>query len=303
MRPLKEIRYDNLLRLIDEAKSTSDLANRTGIAVSYLLQIKNKNAIQNGKPKGIGDKIAAKLEDGMNKPRGWLDQVHTITDEPPSSQDLFLRDNVQYLMNKKGVTFPLLAKRTNIKEEKLRECIENEDIEDTLIIKTLADFFILPVNSLLYQDIALNPRGVNILKVRETPVNRVPIRGYAQLGAEHHWVDLEYPVGQGDGYIWWPSRDPAAYALRCQGDSMQPRIKHNEYAIIEPSHTINNGDEVLVVTDKDEVMVKTYAYEQGGRVTLLSVNESHEAINLYRENIKKMHYLAGIAKESLVIAL
>ncbi|AGI32291.2 TPA: helix-turn-helix transcriptional regulator [Mannheimia haemolytica] len=77
MRPLKEIRYDNLLRLIDEAKSTSDLANRTGIAVSYLLQIKNKNAIQNGKPKGIGDKIAAKLEDGMNKPRGWLDQIHS----------------------------------------------------------------------------------------------------------------------------------------------------------------------------------------------------------------------------------
>ncbi|HDL4152236.1 TPA: helix-turn-helix transcriptional regulator [Mannheimia haemolytica] len=63
--------------MIDEAKSTSDLANRTGIAVSYLLQIKNKNAIQNGKPKGIGDKIAAKLEDGMNKPRGWLDQIHS----------------------------------------------------------------------------------------------------------------------------------------------------------------------------------------------------------------------------------
>lgn len=77
MRPLKEIRHDNLLRLIEEAKNTSELANRTGIAVSYLLQIKNKNAIQNGKPKGIGDKIASKLEDGMNKPRGWLDQDHS----------------------------------------------------------------------------------------------------------------------------------------------------------------------------------------------------------------------------------
>lgn len=79
MRPLKEIRHDNLLLLIEEAKSTSELASRTGISVSYLLQIKNKNAIQNGKPKGIGDKIAAKLEDGMNKPRGWLDRVHTNT--------------------------------------------------------------------------------------------------------------------------------------------------------------------------------------------------------------------------------
>lgn len=303
MKTVKENRYANLLLLIEEAGSMPRLEERTGITANYLRQIKNKNAIQNGKPKGIGDKIAAKLEDGMNKPRGWLDQVHTTAEEVPPSEGLFLRDNVQYLMNKKGVTFPLLAKRTNIDEEKLKECIENEEIENTLIIKTLADFFILPVHSLLYKDIALNPKGVNILKVRETPVNRVPIRGYAQLGADHHWVDLEYPIGQGDGYIWWPSRDPAAYALRCQGDSMKPRIKHNEYAILEPGNTINNGDEVLVVTDKDEVMVKIYAYEQGGRVTLLSVNESHEAINLYRENIKKMHYLAGIAKESLVIDL
>lgn len=77
MKTMKEIRHDNLLLLIDEAGSTSELASKTGIAVSYLLQIKNKNAIQNGKPKGIGDKIAAKLETGMNKPHGWLDQDHT----------------------------------------------------------------------------------------------------------------------------------------------------------------------------------------------------------------------------------
>ena len=71
MKTMKEIPHANVLLLIDEAGSTSELASKTGIAVSYLLQIKNKNAIQNGKPKGIGDKIAAKLEDGIGKPRSW----------------------------------------------------------------------------------------------------------------------------------------------------------------------------------------------------------------------------------------
>lgn len=84
---------------------------------------------------------------------------------------------------------------------------------------------------------------------------------------------------------------------------MTPRIKHGEYVIIEPNHEINNGDEVLVVTDEDQVMVKIYAYEQGGRLTLYSVNENHDPINLYQENIRKMHYMAGIAKESLVLDL
>lgn len=86
MSTVKENRYANLLLLIEEAGSVPRLEEKTGVTANYLRQIKNKNAIQNGKPKGIGDKIAAKLEDGMNKPRGWLDQIHSQSsaNTPPS---------------------------------------------------------------------------------------------------------------------------------------------------------------------------------------------------------------------------
>ena len=301
MKTMKEIRHDNLLLHIDEAGSTSELASKTGIAVSYLLQIKNKNAIQNGKPKGIGDKIAAKLEDGMGKPRGWLDQQHQAIEE---KQPVHLLDNVKFLMRKKGISLPLLAERTEIEKSRLLELLNSDNVEnEKLFLNTLEQLFLVSADSLLYDDLSQNPKGVNFLKMRSIPVNHVPIRGYAQLGTEGHWIDLEYPVGEGDGYIWWPSRDEDVYALKCQGDSMTPRIKHGEYVIIEPNHEIKNGDEVLVVTDEDQVMVKIYAYEQGGRLTLYSVNENHEPINLYQENIRKMQYIAGIAKESLVLDL
>ena len=301
MKTMKEIRHDNLLLLIDEAGSTSELASKTGIAVSYLLQIKNKNAIQNGKPKGIGDKIAAKLEDGMGKPRGWLDQQHQAIEE---KQPVHLLDNVKFLMRKKGISLPLLAERTEIEKSRLLELLNSDNVEnEKLFLNTLEQLFLMSADCLLYDDLSQNPKGVNFLKMRSIPVNHVPIRGYAQLGTEGHWIDLEYPVGEGDGYIWWPSRDEDVYALKCQGDSMTPRIKHGESVIIEPNHEIKNGDEVLVVTDEDQVMVKIYAYEQGGRLTLYSVNENHEPINLYQENIRKMQYIAGIAKESLVLDL
>lgn len=301
MNTVKENRYNNLLRLVEEAGSMVRLEERTGVTANYLRQIKNKNVIQNGKPKGIGDKIAAKLEDGMGKPRGWLDQQHQAIEE---KQPINLLNNVKFLMRKKGISLPLLAERTEIEESRLLELLNSDNVEnEKLFLNTLEQLFLISTDRLLYDDLSQNPKGVNFLKMRSVPVNRVPIRGYAQLGAEGHWVDLEYPVGEGDGYIWWPSRDEDVYALKCQGDSMTPRIKHGEYVIIEPNHEIKNGDEVLVVTDEDQVMVKIYAYEQGGRLTLYSVNENHEPINLYQENIRKMHYMAGIAKESLVLDL
>lgn len=301
MNTVKENRYNNLLRLVEEAGSMVRLEERTGVTANYLRQIKNKNVIQNGKPKGIGDKIAAKLEDGMGKPRGWLDQQHQAIEE---KQPINLLDNVKFLMRKKGISLPLLAERTEIEESRLLELLNSDNVEnEKLFLSTLEQLFLISTDRLLYDDLSQNSKGVNFLKMRSVPVNRVPIRGYAQLGAEGHWVDLEYPVGEGDGYIWWPSRDEDVYALKCQGDSMTPRIKHGEYVIIEPNHEIKNGDEVLVVTDEDQVMVKIYAYEQGGRLTLYSVNENHDPINLYQENIRKMHYMAGIAKESLVLDL
>ena len=301
MNTVKENRYNNLLRLVEEAGSMVRLEERTGVTANYLRQIKNKNVIQNGKPKGIGDKIAAKLEDGMGKPRGWLDQQHQAIEE---KQPVNLLDNVKFLMRKKGISLPLLAERTEIEESRLLELLNSDNVEnEKLFLSTLEQLFLISTDRLLYDDLSQNSKGVNFLKMRSVPVNRVPIRGYAQLGAEGHWVDLEYPVGEGDGYIWWPSRDEDVYALKCQGDSMTPRIKHGEYVIIEPNHEIKNGDEVLVVTDEDQVMVKIYAYEQGGRLTLYSVNENHDPINLYQENIRKMHYMAGIAKESLVLDL
>ncbi len=77
---IEEIRIKNLLVLIEEAHSTANLAHKADTSPAYLSQIINKVASSTGTPRGVGDKLARKLETGMKKPLGWLDQDHEDND-------------------------------------------------------------------------------------------------------------------------------------------------------------------------------------------------------------------------------
>ena len=61
-------------RLIAEAGSAAGLARRAGASGSYLSQIRSGTAYPDGRPRRMGDRLAAKLERGMDKPVGWMDR-------------------------------------------------------------------------------------------------------------------------------------------------------------------------------------------------------------------------------------
>lgn len=131
---------------------------------------------------------------------------------------------------------------------------------------------------------------------------RIPVVGHARLGDNGHFVELEYPVGHGDGYIDLPTRDPNAYALRCVGDSMKPRIRNGEFVVVEPNRAIANGDEVLVKAADGRVMVKQFLYRRDGRVHLLSVNEAHPPMALDEHEVEAMHCVVAITMASRWVA-
>lgn len=138
----------------------------------------------------------------------------------------------------------------------------------------------------------------DVFPIPQNSFRKIPVRGMAQLGDNGHFVDVEYPVGHGDGYVAFPTRDPDAYALRCNGESMRPRVKHNEFVVVEPGTQIQNGDEVLVKSQDGRVMVKELAYVRDGVVHLSSVNEKHGMLRIPQEQIERLHFVAGIVKRS-----
>lgn len=131
------------------------------------------------------------------------------------------------------------------------------------------------------------------------PGRRIPVVGTAQLGDNGHWAELDYPVGHGDGYLDFPSRDKDAYGVRCKGDSMLPRIKDGEFVVIEPNRKVDHGDEVLVKAKDGRVMVKIFLYAAQGRTHFMSVNEAHAPIAIDSDQIERLHFVAAIVKPSM----
>lgn len=127
----------------------------------------------------------------------------------------------------------------------------------------------------------------------------IPVVGTAQLGDNAHFCELEHPVGNGDGSLQWPTNDQNAYALRCRGESMKPRIRHGEYVVVEPNREVIPGDEVVVKALDGRVMVKQMAYIRDGMVHLDSINETHPRVSILQSDVSVLHYVAGIAKNAL----
>jgi phage repressor protein C with HTH and peptisase S24 domain len=77
MKPISEIRRDNLLLAIDRCKTITALADAAGVSAANLSQVKNRTPeSKTGKPKGMGDSLARKIEKALGEPEGWMDVEH-----------------------------------------------------------------------------------------------------------------------------------------------------------------------------------------------------------------------------------
>lgn len=126
----------------------------------------------------------------------------------------------------------------------------------------------------------------------------VPVKGAAQLGPDGYFEALNYPVGQGDGYLKIMSQDADAYGLKVVGNSMMPRIKHHEFVVIEPNHTYVAGDEVLVCTHEGQCMIKIFMWLREGQYRFDSTNDDYAPVYLMEDEVEIVQYVGAIVKPS-----
>ena len=83
----KDIRHENFLKLIEEAGNVSKLARKCGYAnPASLHQLRARLEKQEEGSRGISHVLAAKLEEGMGKPKGWMDQRHRVKAAPVETE-------------------------------------------------------------------------------------------------------------------------------------------------------------------------------------------------------------------------
>lgn len=124
-----------------------------------------------------------------------------------------------------------------------------------------------------------------------------PVVGTAKMGDEGYYVELQHPVGHGDGFIDGYSSDPAAYALRVKGDSMHPAIRHGAFVVVEPSGHCMPGEYVAIGLVNGQRMVKELIMERQDEVVIESVNGNHRR-TLDRSEVEWMHPVAAVVAAS-----
>src|SRR5471032_159553 len=102
----KEIRIENLRFLVKQFKTADAVARRAETAPMYLSQILNQVKSSTGTSRGVGDKLARKIEVGCGLPEGWMDADHGALTEIPSldlakdsASNLVTQERVPYAVN------------------------------------------------------------------------------------------------------------------------------------------------------------------------------------------------------------
>lgn len=94
---IHEIRLENLRRLVAEIGTLRDVADLSDVSEGNLREILRGGKLPSGKPKGVGNKLARKLEEGCNNPDGWMDSLQSAPKEP-RQDELHLSPDEQTLL-------------------------------------------------------------------------------------------------------------------------------------------------------------------------------------------------------------
>ena len=110
--------------------------------------------------------------------------------------------------------------------------------------------------------------------VPESPAHRAPVVSWASAGNARAYEDL---ANQLEERVETDCRDPNAFAIIIEGDSMEPRFLAGDRVVFAPNSLPRNGDAIVAKLQDGRVLFKYFhrTGPEGGRVKLSSENPNY----------------------------
>lgn len=124
---------------------------------------------------------------------------------------------------------------------------------------------------------------------------KIPVVGMVKAGKRGFFDDAGYPVGEGFDTISRPYdvRDPNAYGVKVEGDSMRPKYDPGDVVVASPMRVVRNGDYVVARLADGEVMIKRYR-ESNQTVILESINTAFAPVVVPKNKLKFVHRVVWV---------
>lgn len=116
----------------------------------------------------------------------------------------------------------------------------------------------------------------------------VPVIGFAQAGRGGYFDEQGYPAGGAWDEVNLPqiqTRDKNLYALKIQGDSMEPLYRKNDVLVVSPGATVRKGDRIILKTTDGEVLAKELLKQNNKEITVRSLNKDYNDITVPQSQV------------------
>jgi phage repressor protein C with HTH and peptisase S24 domain/DNA-binding transcriptional regulator YiaG len=125
----------------------------------------------------------------------------------------------------------------------------------------------------------------------------VPLISWAQCGQLTDFEDVyDY-----EGYVAFNVQDRKAFAVTLRGDSMEPRYKAGDVAILYPSRKAETGNLVIAKIKNEGVVFKRFQIlsREPSRFRFISENPNYEPIERGEEDLEWIYPVANVVQNTL----
>ncbi|MDR1193181.1 MAG: XRE family transcriptional regulator [Peptococcaceae bacterium] len=136
----------------------------------------------------------------------------------------------------------------------------------------------------------LAPPGLELLEFAPAEQKLVPVLGEVRAG--FGLPALEEDLGAAPAAV----RDPERYFyLIVRGDSMEPRIREGDLALVRRQPALDDGDLGVVVYGDGEGALKRF-HRKGDAVALQSFNPAYETLLLAGEDLERLYIIGKVVE-------
>ena len=181
-----------------------------------------------------------------------------------------------------------LAKNLNVTQQAVGKWETGKSTPDSITLKNIAEYFNTSIDFLLGVENSLSTTVKNLGEfVSNTSEGfAIPVIGTVKAG----YNSLAYNDDYGCEYA--NVNDPENYFyLIVKGDSMEPRIKDGDLALVHRQNILNDGELGVIVYGDNEGTLKKFV-KRGNMIILQPFNPDYEAKIISGEDLNSV-YIAG----------
>lgn len=197
-----------------------------------------------------------------------------------------LGTRLKQLRKEKGITQAGLARELGNTQQAVGKWETGRSSPDPITLRRLSEYFGVSVDSLLGVGAGIGQTQPYLPEDILVPVVGTVRAGYGALAFEE---DLgSEPAGV---------RDPESYFyLVVKGDSMEPRIRDGDLALVRRQPVLEDGDLGVIVYGDGEGTLKKF-HKKGSAVMLQPFNPAYDTVVLAGEELENL-YIAGKVVET-----